>query len=203
MKDVLRTAALTALVFQSEISRTSNKGMKKMGKIGRANTMQSRVEVGMKVTLSPIPLSCSAALISGRKWWPPKAWWKTSVGAWWWWWWCSAGGVTRSYPPPPPPSSPPSSFSSSVEPTFQSGAPVRPPSSLSKRRFERNFSRASPSFFPLPPRWTKNRTIFWNFGTHFGEVPRLLRLGRGKIFSPMRVWIFTSISPARNILFQR
>lgn len=28
--------------------------MKKMGKIGRANTMQSRVEVGMKVTL-PLP----------------------------------------------------------------------------------------------------------------------------------------------------
>lgn len=56
---------------------------------------------------------------------------------------------------------PPLSSSSSVEPMFQSG----PPLSLSKRRFERNFSRASPSFFP-PPRVQRKIERFFEISEH-------------------------------------
>lgn len=154
------------------------------------NTMQSRVEVGMKVTLPPR----SAALISGRKWWPPKAVENfrgaevvTMVVQ------CRC---TRSCFFPP----------LWVEPMFQSGPPPTNPlfQTLVKTTFsQRNFSRASTfassSSFE-EHRW-KNWTIFWNFEIHFGES--LNFDSEGKIFSPMQFWIFTNIllPRARNTLW--
>lgn len=156
------------------------------------NTMQSRVEVGIKVTLPPR----SATLISGRKWWPPKAVENfrgaevvTMVVQ------CRC---TRSCLFPP----------LWVEPMFQSGPPPTNPlfQTLVKTTFsQRNFSRASTfassSSFE-EHRW-KNWTIFWNFLKYTSGSP-LTSTPREKSFLLCN-FEFSRIfySLVRGILFER
>lgn len=170
--------------------------MKKIGQDwSSVNTMQSRVEVGMKVTLSPVNIGAEMVAAKGCGKLPWSGWLRCLVQC----------RCTRAVIPSFPPSN--RCFKVPLPPTT-------PSFKLSwKRRFQRNFSRAGRCYFlPLCPsrrstRW-KNWRIFWNFETHFGEslnfdFPReksflLCNFEFSRIFSCEKYLLWAMITDSRS-----
>lgn len=149
--------------------------------------MQSRVEVGTQVTLSPVfrRVNIRAEMVAA------KGCGKLPWSGWLRW---LVQCRCNAQLPPPSPGRTDVSKCHHHQPLLPNSRETTFPTKF--------FARGTllPSFTSFEEHRWKNWTIFWNFETHFGES--LNFDSEGKIFSPMQFWIFPNIllPSARNIL---